>query len=232
MLPLHLRAQNFPRGSGVFLSQAEADAIDGRIARIEARTGAQIVAAVVARSDGYPEVVWKAFALGAAAAALIVVALDLAHPDWMSAHATLANVLPVIGAGAASALLTVGVPRYARLFLDRFRIDGEVRQHAQAMFLERQLFRTQARTGVLMLVSLFERKVEIQADVGFDGRIGGHQWHSVVAAMMPMLTNGRLADAIGAGLDRVEQLLVSRHVEHRAGGPDELPNRPIEEGGV
>jgi len=216
----------------VFLNQAEADAIDGRIARIEARTGAQIVAAVVARSDGYPEVVWKAFALGAAAAALVVVALDLAHPDRMSPYATLVNVLAVIGAGAASALLAVAAPHYARLFLDRLRVDGEVRQHAQAMFLERQLFRTQARTGVLVLVSLFERKVEILADVGFDGRIDGRAWHSVVAAMMPKLTEGRLAEAIGAGLERVEQLLVALHVEHRAGAPDELPNRPIEEGDV
>ena len=216
----------------MFLSQAEADAIDARIARIEARTGAQVVAAVVARCDAYPEVVWKAFAFGAAAAALVVVVLDLAHPDWISAYATLASVLPVIGAGAASALLTVASPRFARLFLDRLRVAGEVRQRAQAMFLERQLFRTQARTGVLMLVSLFERKVEILADVGFDGRIDGHAWHSVVAAMMPKLTDGRLADAIGTGLDRMEALLVSRHVEHHAGMPDELPNRPIQEGGA
>jgi uncharacterized membrane protein len=67
----------------VLLRKAEADAIDTRIASVEARTGVQIVAAVMARSDGYPEVVWKAFALGVALAALAVAVLEAARPDRM-----------------------------------------------------------------------------------------------------------------------------------------------------
>ena len=46
----------------MFLSRAEADGA----ARVEARTGAQLVTAIVARSDAYVELPWKAFALGAA----------------------------------------------------------------------------------------------------------------------------------------------------------------------
>ena len=53
-------------GTSLLLTRKEADAIDARIARLEARTGVQVVAAVVAKCDAYPEIVWKAFALGAA----------------------------------------------------------------------------------------------------------------------------------------------------------------------
>lgn len=216
----------------MFLSQAEADAIDARIARIEAHSGAQVVAAIVAKCDGYPEVVWKAFALGAAIAALVVVALDFARPGWMTSYEALAHALPIIGAGAVSALAAVAWPAYARLFLDRFRVDGEVRQHAQAMFLTRQLFRTRARNGVLVLVSLFERKVEIQADIGFAGRVEPHEWASIVEAMTPLLAAGRPADALAGGLERLDALLRSRRIERDGGAGDELSNRPIEERGT
>ena len=50
----------------MLLSEGEAAAIDARIARLEERCGVQVVAAVIGKSDGYPEAVWKAFALGAA----------------------------------------------------------------------------------------------------------------------------------------------------------------------
>ena len=71
----------------MFLSSAEADAVDARIARVEARTGVQVVTAIVGRSDTYPEIPWKAFALGVATAALIIVVLDFTRPDWMTAYA-------------------------------------------------------------------------------------------------------------------------------------------------
>jgi putative membrane protein len=213
------------------LTKAEADALDARISRVEARTGVQVVAAVVPRCDSYPEVVWKAFALGAALAALVVVLLDLARPDWMSVYAALSHVLPIIGIGAASALLAVAVPAYARLFVNRFRVDGEVRQHAQAMFLTRQLFRTRARNGVLLLASLFEHKVEVLADIGFDGRIGEPEWHTVVEAMTPLLATHRPGDALGHGLDALEKLLVAKGFRAVAASDDELSNRPIEDRG-
>ena len=49
---------------------------------LEARTGVEVVTAVVGKCDGYPEIVWKAFALGASLAALVVIALDVVRPDW------------------------------------------------------------------------------------------------------------------------------------------------------
>src|SRR5205085_1210978 len=79
------------------LSQAESDAIEARIAHAEARTGAQVVAVIVARANAYPELAWKAFGLGVAIAALFVAALDVVHPDWMSAYAVWWNVIPILG---------------------------------------------------------------------------------------------------------------------------------------
>ena len=215
----------------MILGRAEADAIDARIAEVEARTGVQVVAAVVPRSDSYPEVVWKAFALGAALAALVVVVLDFMRPDWASVYAALWHVLSIIGAGALSAVAAATMRFYARLFVNPIRADVEVRQHARSLFLARQLFRTRERNGVLLLASLFEQKVELIADVGFDGRVFEPEWHGVIAAMTPLLATHRPAEAIGHGLDELERLLQSKGYGGRP-RDGELSNRPIEDAGA
>ena len=64
----------------MFLSHAEADAIDAQILELESRTGVQVVTAIVGKSDTYVELPWKAFALGASIAAFGVVAPAVWQP--------------------------------------------------------------------------------------------------------------------------------------------------------
>lgn len=217
--------------AGLFLTRAEADAIDARIAAVETRTGAQVVAAVVGKADSYAELPWKAFALGAGLAALVLVLADALWPDWVTAHTALLHAVAILGAGAASALTTVFVPPFARLFLGRARRDLEVRQYAQALFLTRELFKTRDRTGILVLVSLFERRVEILPDTGLQDRVSASDWSRVIESMAPRLRAVRPADALLVGLGALEALLVARGLRTGAAGGDQLPDRPIEERG-
>jgi putative membrane protein len=138
------------------------------------------------------------------------------------------------GAAAASALLTIFVPPFARLFLRETRRDLEVRQHAQSLFLTRDLFKTRGRTGVLILVSLFERRVEILPDTGLHARVSEADWDSVIKRMTPRLREARPFPALQEGLAAFEDLLASKGFQPSAGpaGTNDLPDRPIEERGV
>jgi putative membrane protein len=214
----------------VFLSEAEARAIDARIQQFETRTGAQVVTAVLGKCDSYPELVWKAFAMAAVLCAFAVAIVDTYWPAWVGTYAALSNVAPVLLAGAASALAAVFVPDYARLFLRATRRDAEVRQRAHVLFLDRGLTATKARNGVLLLVSLFERKVEIVSDLAYQGRVERSDWDGVIAAMTPSLASGKPAQALLAGLDTLETMLRNRGY-NAGGGTNELPDRPIEEAG-
>ena len=215
----------------MFLSDAEADAIDAQIGRLESRTGVQVVTAVVGKSDTYVELPWTAFALGAAFAGFGVVLADMRWPQWVTSHTAMIHATTILGGGAASALLAVFVPPFARLFLRPTRRDLEVRQHAQSLFLTRELFKTRGRTGVLVLVSLFERRVEILPDTGLHARVSEADWGSVIAQMTPRLREARPFHALQGGLAALEDLLASKGFQPGA-GPNELPDRPIEERGV
>ena len=130
-----------------FLDQGESAALEQAIAALEARTGVQLVTAVIGKADSYVELPWKAFALGTALAALVAVVADALSPRWTGADGALIFAIVILGVGAVSALLAVAAPPYARLFLRASRRDLEVRHYAQAFFLRRELFATRGRTA-------------------------------------------------------------------------------------
>src|SRR5258706_6944913 len=101
------------------LTKAEATAVEERVRAIEAATGAQVVVAIVRRSDVYHGLRWRAFAFGAALAALALVASDLLRPDWITPHAALVHALTILGGAALLALAAQFSPSLPRPFLQR-----------------------------------------------------------------------------------------------------------------
>ena len=211
------------------LTEQERQQLDRRIADAEKRTGAQIVLAVVERSDVYAELPWKAFALGTAGAGLAVTALDLLRPGWHSSTAVLLAVMATLIAGAACALACVSLPGFAHLFLDAHRAETEARQYAESLFLSREVFATRGRTGILLLVSLFEHKVIMLPDSGPSKLLGREASQGIISRMTSLLASGRVAAALEAGLTGLEEVLGV--TTPAAAAENELPNAIVEEKG-
>lgn len=201
------------------LSETERRDIAERAARLEARTGVQVAAAVVGRCDAYPEIPWKAFALFSG---LSLLAASLWHPD-----AVLGGLTFLLG-GAAAALATVFLPGFARLFLDAARREAETRQYAAAFFLANGLSRTQRRRAVLVLVGVFERSVVVLPDSGL--ALAEAELQEVIARMTPQLAAGRVAPALREGVDALEALLAAKGFA--GGGTDEIAQEVFEEKGA
>jgi putative membrane protein len=209
------------------LTPDEQRRVTDRVARVERATGAQVVAAVVAKSDAYPEIPWKAFALGAATAALALAAAALLGAAWPRAQGPVAHGALLLGAGAVPALLAVFCPPFARLFLDRHRSEAEVRQHAESLFRSHGVDRTHGRAGVLVLLSLFERRAVVLPDVAVRDRVGDDDLGRVVAALLPLAARREVASALVEGLAALEALLVAKGF--RGGGPDEIPDALVQD---
>ena len=203
------------------LGNPDKTSISERAERLEARTGVEVVAAVVGRCDAYPDIPWKAFALFSG---LSLLAASLWHPD-----AVLGGLTFLLG-GAAAALATVFLPGFARLFLDAARREAETRQYAASFFLANDLTRTQRRSAILILVGVFERTVVILADSGIRERIAEADLQEIIARMTPQLAAGRIAPALRDGLDALEALLAAKGFA--GGGTDEIAQEVFEEKGA
>jgi putative membrane protein len=213
------------------VSPADLAAVEAGIRAFEARSGVEAVAAVVDRSDRYHGLRWRAFAAGASLTALATVVADLLRPDWTGAHASLVTAVAVLTGGLACALLATLSRPFERVFLQRERAEGEARQRAQSLFLERQLFATPNRTAVLLFASRYERVAVVIGDRGYEGRVSDAEWERVVRAMTARFREGDAAAAFGAGLDALEALLAEKGFHGDGTARNVLPDRPLEPDG-
>ena len=211
------------------LSEQERRHLDQRVASAEKQTGAQVVLAVIEKSDSYVELPWKAFALGAAGAGLAAAMLDLLQPRWFPFFTMFFAVTMTLLGGAFCALLSIALPGFARLFLDAHRAEVETRQYAESLFLSRELFATRKRMGILLLVSLFEQRVVVLPDTGLRRRLNADALQGIISRMTAPLAVGQVGRALEAGLAGLEEVLGAGATA--ASGVDELPNEIVEEDG-
>jgi len=204
--------------------------LDKQIAETEKQTGAQIVLASVLRSDSYVEIPWKAFAIGISIASLLTIAMDLFVLHWLTGALVLISVLGILAAGAIFALLSVLFPGFARLFLSSQRKETETLQYAESLFLSHELFSTEERRGILLLVSQFERQVHILPDKGVRELLSEEALKDVISKMSLHLRKNELKLAMESGLEGIQAALASPVSGWT--GKNELSDEIIEEEGA
>ncbi|MEO6040320.1 MAG: hypothetical protein ABIP41_00280, partial [Croceibacterium sp.] len=87
--------------------------------------------------------------------------------------------------------------------------------------------RTHGRTGILIYVSLRERRAQIVADEAIAGKVAPEVWGEAMAALLAEVRHGRLADGMCAAIARVGVVL-AEHFPRADDDVNELPDRLIE----
>jgi putative membrane protein len=211
------------------LSDTERTLLDKLIAEAEKNTKAQIVLAVVKRSDSYSEIPWKAFAFGICIAGFTMFIIGLLVLKWVSDSMILFSVAAILATGIILVFLTLLSPGIARLFLSESRKETEVLQYAESLFLSRELFATEKRRGILLLVSQFERRVVILPDKGVRNSLGTDVMKNIISKMTQYLQQNEVRNAMETGLKE----LIAALYQTSPGGSNnnELSNEIIEEEG-
>jgi uncharacterized membrane protein len=213
-----------------FLSLADQAILDKRIAEAEKITGAQIVLATVKRCDIYAEIPWKAFSFGASLRALMILIVSLLGPFWVTDYFILFSIVSILAGGIIFAVLTIIFPGFARLFLSSHRKETETMQYAESLFLSRELFSTDGRRGILLLVSQFERQVIIFPDKGVKGKLTEEVLKNTISKMADSLKKNEVRKAFETGLDEI--IIALSHAPLIEPKRNELSNEIIEEEGA
>lgn len=209
-----------------FLTDPEKQMVREAVARAEKQTAGEIVVMVVPASYHYP----TADILGAAALALPP-ALALTPPAgallWLGPH-NMWVFLGIFGLLFTGAYFAVRhLPWLKRLFIARRQVEEEVQEAALTHFYQHGLHRTRDETGVLIFVSVLERRVTVLADRGINARLPEDTWQKVVADIVAGIRAGRQAEAICRAVEQVGALL-AEHFPVKADDTDELKNLIIE----
>ena len=203
----------------------------------ERDTAGEIVTAVAERSDGYHDAAlhWAVLAM------LGVPALFALRPSWaMRVWGAVADGWSDVPAAApfvVTLILATLVFLLVRLLLAPMPLrlaltpgatkTRRVRRQALALFRVGAERRTRGRTGVLIYLSLEERRAEIVADAAIHGNVADDVWGDAMTAMLTQVRAGRAADGLIAAIALVGEVL-AEHFPPEPHDVNELPDRLIE----
>jgi len=199
----------------VKFSDAELERITRTIAGAELKSAGEI-RVVVARSCTRGR---ELFALGlavvaAAAGALVWWKWEWGHP---TAHGMiLAGLVPAVA-------LYVLTDRLLRRPAARAHC---VERRAMMEFVRQGVAATRDRTGILILLSVRDRRVHILADSGINARVPPSMWSDQVATIVAGLRSGRACEHLCQAIAAIGAELV-RHFPRRSDDANELPDRPV-----
>jgi uncharacterized membrane protein len=102
-------------------------------------------------------------------------------------------------------------------------IEEDVLEHAAFIFNELGMQRTKDRNGVLIYVSVADRKAAVIGDSGINDRVPPRFWHDVLSVMQIHFAAGRHADGLCEAASMVGEKLRDHHPYQR-NDADELSN--------
>jgi putative membrane protein len=203
-----------------FFSEEEQARIRQTVVDAESKTAGEIVPMLVTSSARYTEVELLGTITGLFGGMLV----EWLWSDPWGSH--FFNLWPVIG--ATIGFLLSRIPQIKRLLVAKSRIAEAVHTLALASFTEHGLHYTRDHTGILILVSLLEHRVEVLADRGINAKVEAGTWHEIVTIITNGLKSKQAADAFCRAIARCGEILAA-HFPRQPDDKDELPDRLITE---
>lgn len=206
------------------LTTHELEAIRQAVKAAEGHTSGEIVPFVSVRSGRYTLAMWRSAGVMSLLGLAAFLGAGQLSSSWSAAwlQAPWALALVVLLAGGVGWLAAYSIPAVKRLIIGQEAMAEAVHARAIKAFVQEEVFDTKDRTGILLFVSLFERRIEVMGDAGINARVASDDWVDVVQDVKKGITDGKLADALVAGIGRCGDLLKQKGVEIKPDDTNEL----------
>ena len=212
------------------ISPTQMREIADTVAEVEKKTTGEIALAVVYQSDSYAFV--ELFVAFCAAFLSFFILFLCSAPIWNLLERTVwfpspAQLTAVIGIAAASVVLIiyllVNIPAIDRLIIPGKLKDRRVYGRALQHFVESGVYKTAEHTGVLIFVSVLERRIFVIADSGITEKVPQSEWDGICTIMTGKLKARQTAQAFISAVEECGKLL-RQHFPDEAHDLNELPD--------
>lgn len=113
------------------------------------------------------------------------------------------------------------LPFFDRLIVPKKVMAEKVKNRAIRHFIEAGVINTKERTGILIFISVLERKVELIADEGIASKIEPEKWQEIVDTITKGIKEKNIVENFSASIAMCGELL-SEHFPKEEGNPNEL----------
>ncbi|MFL5348720.1 MAG: hypothetical protein ACJ8AT_28325 [Hyalangium sp.] len=201
-----------------FFEEATREKTAAEVKAIEARTSAEVVVAVRRASGQYRH---TDYLVGFVLSIATLVAMLYLPIDFELEYFPVDVALSF----AAGAGLCAILPGLRRRLTSRKLLEENVRTAARAAFVEFGVSRTSGRTGILVFVSIFERRAEVVADIGVDPAALGKEWEEFQAKLSAAVASAEDAEPFFQAL-RLMAPPLEQALPRSADDVNELPDAP------
>ena len=189
-----------------FLTKQQQQQVSEAVHSAEKRTSGEIVPMIVSRSHSYP-------------VATLIGSLALSLPSALLLTSPLARVFDMSPQNMWIFLCLYGVcfslfyllikknTISQNPFLFATHVEDEVREGAIKAFYSEQLYKTRDENGILIYISVFEKKAWILADRGIDAKIEQSEWDEIVAELTEGFKKGNCCEALCSAVTKVGMIL-------------------------
>ncbi|MFL6843685.1 MAG: TPM domain-containing protein [Allosphingosinicella sp.] len=220
------------------LSEADHALVIEAVAKAERSSDGEIVTIVAARSDAYHDVGLHYAVLLMLLVPIWFAVVPQSWIDWAVGHFLGWNfelsrgfVMTYLFAKMAGAFLIVWLLfkwSKLRMALTPGRTKTRrVRRRAVELFRAGTEQRTRGRTGILLYLSLLERRAEIVADEAIHSRVEAEVWGEAMAALVAGVKAGRPGEGMAQAVEKMGEVL-AKCLPPTLDNPNELPDRLIE----
>jgi putative membrane protein len=211
-------------------SSSDLRAVEDAVRAAEAGSSGEIVTYIAARSDEYHSARWRGATYGALLGALVAVTVLFRSDVWgLWVEAWLLG-LPLV-CGALGYVLPLAFDSIRYSLVDSELLEERVYRRAREVFLQEEVFDTQERTGILIYVSVLERRVEVLADSGIRLAVPPLEWEEVAALMEGAFAAGTPGAGLVSAVQKCGSILESFDLQRRSDDANELADSTrLEEG--
>jgi putative membrane protein len=175
--------------------------IEGAVKHAESSCGAEIVPVFIRQAALYEVALWRGGFLALSVAGIIMVFLFFST-GWLLFLPPYFWFLIPLTFGFLGALLVVLSPYLRRKIIGRNLMQSKVEQKAKEMFLNHKVSHTVQRYGILLMISFFERKAIILADVGIAEVVDQSVWQEIVNELTHGIREGSLVESISGAITK------------------------------
>ncbi|MDC7241329.1 MAG: TPM domain-containing protein [Spirochaetales bacterium] len=193
----------------VILSEEEQSAIAQAVKKAESRTSGEISTAVIAESSDYA--FFEVRAAVVFAVLLYILQLQIFHgleafvsslvwnsPAWLVP--LFMGAVSLIGGGLF--YFFSNLPAVDRVIIPKNIMAKRVRARALMHFTESGVYQTKDGTGILIFISLLEKRVEILADEGISSKMPEGEWESIVSEMTASFGDKKISEGLIGAIER------------------------------
>ena len=202
-------------------SQSDLDRIAEAVRAAESITSGEIVPYFVNQSDEYSVAHWRGGVALAAIALIVPLLVQVLSKTWL-AFGILELSGTLVFAFLLGVVLVRAIPSFRRMMAGHALMDHHVSRRASLAFLSEEVFKTSERTGILIFLSFFERRVVVLGDIGINAKVEKGEWDALVRTIVTSVKDGKPVDGLVDAIRQCGQLLQQRGVERRRDDTDEL----------